>query len=46
LPDNIVIIVMAALVGGLIAQALKQPLILGYIFAGIMVGPYTGGITG
>lgn len=31
---DIVIIVMAALLGGLIAQMLKQPLILGYILAG------------
>jgi CPA2 family monovalent cation:H+ antiporter-2 len=42
---DIAIIVVAALVGGLIAQRLKQPLILGYILAGIAVGPYTGGIT-
>lgn len=42
---DIVIIVMAALLGGLIAQKLKQPLLLGYILAGVMVGPYTGGIT-
>jgi CPA2 family monovalent cation:H+ antiporter-2 len=43
--EDIVIIVMSALVGGLIARTLKQPLILGYILAGIVVGPYTGGIT-
>jgi CPA2 family monovalent cation:H+ antiporter-2 len=42
---DIIIIVMSALLGGLIAQALKQPLILGYILAGVVVGPYTGGIT-
>ncbi len=42
---DIVIIVLAALIGGLLAQKLKQPLILGYILAGIVVGPYTGGIT-
>ncbi|MBF0467567.1 MAG: cation:proton antiporter [Desulfamplus sp.] len=42
---DIVIIVVAAMIGALIAQKLKQPLILGYIFAGIAVGPYTGGIT-
>ncbi len=42
---DIVIIVMSALIGGLIAQALKQPLILGYILAGVLVGPHTGGIT-
>ena len=42
---DIVIIIIAALIGGIIAQWLRQPLILGYIFAGILVGPYTGGIT-
>jgi CPA2 family monovalent cation:H+ antiporter-2 len=42
---DIAIIIVAALVGGLIAQHLKQPLVLGYILAGVIVGPYTGGIT-
>ncbi|MFH2059719.1 MAG: cation:proton antiporter [Pseudomonadota bacterium] len=42
---DIIIIVMAAFIGGLIAQRLKQPLILGYILAGVAVGPYTGGVT-
>lgn len=42
---DIAIIIIAALIGGLIAQLLKQPLILGYILAGVVVGPYTGGIT-
>jgi len=42
---DIAIIVVAALLGGLIAQRLKQPLILGYILAGVIVGPYTGGVT-
>ncbi|QTA86618.1 cation:proton antiporter domain-containing protein [Desulfonema magnum] len=42
---DIVIIVVASLVGGLIAQKLRQPLILGYILAGVLVGPYTGGVT-
>lgn len=42
---DIVIIVTSALIGGLIAQALKQPLILGYILAGVLVGPHTGGIS-
>ncbi len=41
---DIVIIVIAALIGALIAQKLRQPLILGYILAGIVVGPHTGGI--
>jgi len=42
---DIAIIVVAALIGGLIAQRLKQPLILGYVLAGIVVGPHTGGVT-
>lgn len=36
---------MAALVGGILAHGLRQPLILGYILAGVVVGPYTGGVT-
>ena len=42
---DIAIIIVAALLGGLIAQRLKQPLILGYILAGVVVGPHTGGVT-
>ena len=42
---DIAIIVVAGLVGALIAQRFKQPLVLGYILAGVAVGPYTGGIT-
>jgi CPA2 family monovalent cation:H+ antiporter-2 len=42
---DIAIILVAALIGGLIAQRLRQPLILGYILAGVAVGPYTGGVT-
>ena len=42
---DIVIIVVAAMLGALIAHKLKQPLILGYILAGIVIGPYSGGVT-
>lgn len=42
---DIAIIVVGALLGGLVAQRLRQPLILGYIVAGILLGPYTGGVT-
>lgn len=42
---DFIIIVIASLLGGLIAQAFKQPMIIGYILAGIVVGPYTGGVT-
>ncbi|MCC7261632.1 MAG: cation:proton antiporter [Candidatus Latescibacteria bacterium] len=42
---DIAIIIVAALLGGLVAQKLGQPLILGYILAGVLVGPHTGGVT-
>ena len=33
----------AAVVGGSVAKALKQPLILGYVLGGIVIGPFTPG---
>src|SRR5262245_51477592 len=42
---DIAIILVAALLGGFVAQRLGQPLIIGYIIAGVLVGPYTGGVT-
>ncbi len=39
------IIVVAALIGGFIAQRFNQPLIVGYMLAGVLVGPHTGGVT-
>ncbi|MCB0125138.1 MAG: cation:proton antiporter, partial [Caldilineaceae bacterium] len=42
---DIAIIVVAGLLGALLMQQLRQPLILGYILAGVAVGPFTGGIT-
>ncbi len=42
---DIIIIIVAGLAGALVAHRLKQPLMLGYILAGILVGPFTGGIT-
>ncbi|WP_286817374.1 cation:proton antiporter, partial [Desulfobacter sp. UBA2225] len=43
--SDIAIIVVAGLIGGLVAQWLRQPLILGYILIGVMIGPFTGGVT-
>ncbi|HLH07445.1 MAG TPA: cation:proton antiporter [Terriglobales bacterium] len=34
---------VAAVLGGLAARALRQPLILGYVLAGIVLGPFTPG---
>ncbi len=42
---DIIILVLTAFLCGLIMQRLHQPLILGYIAAGIILGPYTGGMT-
>ena len=42
---DIAILLVAGLLGGLVAQRLRQPLLVGYILAGIAVGPHTGGIT-
>lgn len=39
---DIILIVIAALIGGMIARLLKQPLIIGYILAGVVIGPHTG----
>ncbi len=42
---DIILIIVVGFLGGVIAHKLHQPLILGYILAGIAVGPYTGGST-
>lgn len=43
--SDLVILILAGMMGGMIARLLRQPLLLGYIIAGVLVGPYTGGIT-
>src|SRR5215468_3837498 len=35
----------AAVVGGAVARVLRQPLILGYVLGGILIGPFTPGIS-
>lgn len=42
---DLIYIVLAALLGGAVAHLLRQPLVCGYILAGLFVGPYTGGFT-
>ncbi|MBU2649267.1 cation:proton antiporter [bacterium] len=42
---DIIIIVIAGLLGALIAEKLKQPLILGYILAGVLLSSLSGGIS-
>ena len=42
---DIALILVAAFLGGIVAHRLGLPLILGYILAGVIVGPNTGGPT-
>ncbi len=42
---DIALVLVAAFLGGVLAQRLGLPLILGYILAGVLVGPHTGGPT-
>jgi monovalent cation:H+ antiporter-2, CPA2 family len=41
---GITILLAAALVGGIIALRLKQPVVLGYLVVGVIAGPYALGI--
>jgi CPA2 family monovalent cation:H+ antiporter-2 len=43
--SDFVLIILAGLVGGLAARALRLPLMVGYVAAGVLVGPYTAGPT-
>ena len=45
LVTDLTLVLAAALAGGFVAQRVGQPLIVGYILAGILVGPFTGGLT-
>jgi CPA2 family monovalent cation:H+ antiporter-2 len=36
-------VLIAALIGGLVARALRLPVLIGYLIAGIVVGPHTPG---
>jgi monovalent cation:H+ antiporter-2, CPA2 family len=43
--SDFVLILIAGLVGGLLARLLRMPLLVGYVAAGVVVGPYTAGPT-
>ena len=45
LTADIILLIVAAFFCGLLLHRLGQPLILGYIAVGIILGPYTGGVT-
>jgi len=42
---DIILIIIAAFFCGLVMQRLGQPLIIGYLAAGVILGPHTGGLT-
>src|SRR5262245_52112024 len=42
---DLTLVLAAALAGGFVAHRAGQPLIVGYIVAGVIVGPFTGGVT-
>jgi K+:H+ antiporter len=43
---GIVVLLAAALVGGMIAHRMRQPVILGYLVVGVAVGPHALGLVG
>ncbi len=43
---NIAVAVTIALIGGLLAHALRQSVIVGYLLAGMAIGPFTPGFIG
>ncbi|MBZ5617798.1 MAG: cation:proton antiporter [Acidobacteriia bacterium] len=43
--SDFVLIVVAGLFGGLLARVSRLPLLVGYVAAGVLVGPYTAGPT-
>lgn len=43
--EDLIIIIIAGLLFGLAATRIKLPPIVGYILAGIFIGPFTGGVT-
>jgi monovalent cation:H+ antiporter-2, CPA2 family len=45
LVGDLTLVFLSALAGGFLAQRLGQPLIVGYILAGVVIGPFTAGPT-
>ena len=42
---DLVVAVLAAFCGGLIAERMRLPVVVGYLGAGILIGPFTPGLT-
>ncbi|GAB4363878.1 MAG: cation:proton antiporter [Bryobacter sp.] len=43
--SDFVLIVLAGLAGGMLARLLRLPVLVGYVLAGVVVGPYSAGPT-
>ena len=43
--EDLAIVFLAAVAGGILARMAGQPLILGYVLGGIAIGPFTPGLT-
>ena len=43
---NIVVALVVAFIGGVIARKIGLPTIVGYLLAGIVIGPFTPGFVG
>ena len=43
---NIVVALVVAFIGGVIARRIGLPTIVGYLLAGIVIGPFTPGFVG
>src|SRR5437764_12110431 len=43
---NITVALLAAFIGGLLARRLKLPSMVGYMLAGVAIGPFTPGFSG
>jgi predicted Kef-type K+ transport protein len=43
---NFTVALLAAFIGGLIARHLKLPSMVGYMLAGVAIGPFTPGFSG
>lgn len=39
--QDLAIVFLAAVAGGILARLARQPLILGYVLGGIAIGPFT-----
>lgn len=46
LVGNLAVVVVAALIGGALARLLRLPTVLGYLAAGLAIGPHTPGFVG